>query len=79
MLHRPAWWSQARCRGFGTDAFVPRHGSTAGAARAVCRQCPVAEECLAYALDEPELLGVWGGTTERERRAIRRAGKQQAS
>lgn len=42
------------------------------AAVAVCRACPVREVCLEYALEHGE-LGVWGGTTERERREQRRA------
>lgn len=41
-------------------------------ARAICRRCPVVIECLAEALDEEPQLGVWGGTTERERRRLKR-------
>lgn len=39
-------------------------------AQKVCQQCPVVAECLAYAL-EHEDYGVWGGTTENERRKMR--------
>ena len=42
------------------------------AARAICSGCPVIEHCLAYALDNPELEGVWGGMTTRERDHYRR-------
>ena len=41
-------------------------------AKAVCAQCPVAAECLDYAMAEPSLEGVWGGTIERERRRLRK-------
>ncbi|WTJ01515.1 WhiB family transcriptional regulator (plasmid) [Streptomyces sp. NBC_00015] len=41
-------------------------------AKAVCNQCPVRAECLAYALDQRIEFGVWGGKTERERRAMLR-------
>lgn len=39
-------------------------------AKSVCRACPVAAECLADALDHKIEFGVWGGMTERERRAL---------
>lgn len=42
-------------------------------ARRFCRTCPVRTECLAYALDERIEFGVWGGATERERRALLRS------
>ena len=39
----------------------------------MCRSCPVVEECLAYALETNQEAGVWGGTSEEERRRLRRA------
>ncbi|MFI6061796.1 WhiB family transcriptional regulator [Streptomyces sp. NPDC051286] len=41
-------------------------------AKAVCADCPVRLDCLAYALDNREEYGVWGAMTERERRALLR-------
>lgn len=41
-------------------------------AKAVCRQCPVAKQCLQWAVDAGPVEGIWGGTTEGERRAMRR-------
>ena len=41
-------------------------------AKAVCRRCPVAGECLAWALEIGQDSGVWGGTTEVERRNMKR-------
>ncbi|MGH9194816.1 MAG: WhiB family transcriptional regulator, partial [Acidimicrobiia bacterium] len=38
----------------------------------VCTQCPVALECLRYALANREQFGIWGGTSERERRKLRK-------
>ena len=38
----------------------------------MCQGCPVRLECLADALDSRTEFGVWGGLTERERRALRR-------
>ncbi len=44
-------------------------------AKAVCRRCSVREACLRWALDMDQFTGVWGGTSEAERRALReRAG-----
>ena len=42
------------------------------APRQLCRCCPVSTECLADALDNGVEFGVWGGMTERERRALLR-------
>lgn len=44
-----------------------------GRAKAVCATCTVTEACLAYALPDASLLGVWGGTTEAQRRRMRRS------
>ncbi|MEU0433721.1 WhiB family transcriptional regulator [Streptomyces sp. NPDC006290] len=44
------------------------------AARALCAGCGYLEACRAYALENPGLWGVWGGTTRRERQAVRRRG-----
>ncbi|WP_042404809.1 WhiB family transcriptional regulator [Streptacidiphilus carbonis] len=41
-------------------------------AKAVCRRCPVMDLCLTWALTTGQEHGVWGGTTEGERRAARR-------
>ncbi|TXS41786.1 WhiB family transcriptional regulator [Streptomyces sp. OR43] len=41
-------------------------------AKAVCRRCPVMQRCLAWAVEMGPVEGIWGGTTERERRALRR-------
>ncbi|MER5737299.1 WhiB family transcriptional regulator [Streptomyces sp. NPDC002262] len=50
------------------DLFV--EGAAQNRAKALCGGCPVRAECLAYALDGRIEHGVWGGMTERERRAL---------
>ena len=68
---RPPWMRRAACRHVGADQFVLMHpGRTPR--RRLCGDCPVRAECLAYAMAEPDLVGTWGGTSERERRALRR-------
>ncbi|MEO9222340.1 MAG: WhiB family transcriptional regulator [Mycobacteriaceae bacterium] len=63
------WMSRAACREVPPDQlFVP--GADQRAATAICRHCPVQLQCLADALDRRVPFGVWGGVTERERRAL---------
>ena len=60
------------CRETGLE-FVPASVSAARLEqlKVVCRGCRVLEECLTYALGDDTLVGVWGGTTERERKEYR--------
>lgn len=64
----PSWTKDPRrhCLGFPTEWFF---GDDEG--KKVCRGCPVKDQCLEYALEHGE-LGIWGGTSERERRRLRR-------
>lgn len=72
-----AWRRDAACRDSAPDLFFPI-GATGlaldqiDAAKAVCVRCPVREECLEFALETNQEAGVWGGTSEDERRQIRR-------
>jgi WhiB family redox-sensing transcriptional regulator len=72
------WLDLARCRDQDPELFFPL-GSTGPAleqieaAKAVCRRCDVRATCLEWALETGQDCGVWGGTSEDERRAIRRA------
>jgi WhiB family redox-sensing transcriptional regulator len=50
------------------DLFVT--GAAQNRAKQVCMGCPVRTECLSDALDNQVEFGVWGGMTERERRAL---------
>ena len=63
-----AWREHARCLGTDPALFYPNNGAGVDKARVVCATCPVTEECLEYALSTGEKFGVWGGTSERERR-----------
>ncbi|WP_353066045.1 WhiB family transcriptional regulator [Arcanobacterium hippocoleae] len=66
-----AWAAQAACANVDPDSLFVR-GSAQRQARQVCFSCPVRIECLADALESKMAFGVWGGLTERERRAILR-------
>jgi WhiB family redox-sensing transcriptional regulator len=69
-VHRDDWTVHAKCRGM-EDALFPE-ASDQKRAKVVCSGCPVRLECLAEALDNRIEWGVWGGMTERERRALLR-------
>ena len=66
------WMRQGNCRGEDPSRFFPSDGAGVDAARQLCATCPVKEPCLEYALRNKIDHGVWGGTSERERRRILR-------
>jgi WhiB family redox-sensing transcriptional regulator len=65
------WASAAACRESQPDQLFVR-GAEQNKAKQLCSGCPVRTECLAEALDNQIEWGVWGGMTERERRALLR-------
>ncbi|MDY7099633.1 MAG: WhiB family transcriptional regulator [Actinomycetota bacterium] len=72
------WRDQASCRDTDPDLFFPV-GTTGPAleqiahAKAVCDSCLVKAPCLEFALMTNQDSGVWGGTSEEERRKLRKA------
>ncbi len=72
-----AWRHRSRCRDSSPDLFFPV-GSTGNAlqtinhARSVCSTCPAQRDCLEFALATNQEAGIWGGTTEEERRKLRK-------
>ncbi|GGM65709.1 transcriptional regulator WhiB [Longimycelium tulufanense] len=65
------WRIRAACRDEDPDTLFVR-GAEQRKAKVICLGCPVRTECLAEALDSRIEFGVWGGMTERERRALLR-------
>lgn len=71
------WRIDALCKDTDPELFFPI-GSTGQAlqqisrAKTVCDECGVRRECLEFALDTNQDCGIWGGTSEEERRDIRR-------
>jgi WhiB family redox-sensing transcriptional regulator len=65
------WSVRAACRATDPDALFVQ-GAAQNRAKALCMGCSVRTECLADALDNEVEFGVWGGMTERERRALLR-------
>lgn len=72
LIEQP-WAADAACLGRGWDLHFAHPSDIARreAALALCQVCPVRIECLAHALEHDEAYGIWGGKTERQRRAIR--------
>lgn len=71
LLRGSAWRADALCREYPKVGWFATSEKGSTAAKAVCAKCLVRCECLAYALDDPTLDGVWGGLTSRERRDVR--------
>jgi WhiB family transcriptional regulator, redox-sensing transcriptional regulator len=77
MPWRPVdWMESALCAELPeTEAdrtFFPQRGGSSKAAKALCQTCPVKAECLDYALEGGDRFGIWGGTSERDRRRLRK-------
>lgn len=74
-----SWRLEAACRDTDIRLFFPEQHDTRTTvtAKQICATCPVQPQCLAEGLMEEH--GVWGGTTELERRKIRRARRRAAA
>ncbi|WP_280874673.1 WhiB family transcriptional regulator [Streptomyces pseudovenezuelae] len=71
------WRERAACLRVDPELFFPISSSgptlrQVDEAKAVCGRCPVMEQCLDWAVRVGQVEGIWGGTTDRERRAMRR-------
>jgi WhiB family transcriptional regulator, redox-sensing transcriptional regulator len=65
------WQEQAACRGRAPADFVRGPKADYGDTRDLCELCPVRRDCLETALADDSLSGLWGGTTDIERKMIR--------
>ena len=72
LLQPVDWQAKARCNEVEPEIFFPERGGSSKAARAVCSHCDVRLQCLEDALNNKEQFGIWGGTSERERRRLRK-------
>lgn len=73
------WMRDGECRNYPSGAFFPSDGVGVDAARRICATCKVQEKCLDYALTSRIDHGVWGGTSERERRRILKRRRAEAA
>lgn len=84
---RGDWRDDAACLGTDPALWFAREGDQRRSAaevkrireaKAICEGCPVRRECLRFAVCGGEYFGIWGGTTEYDRRALRRRYGQDA-
>ena len=73
------WQELGACRGLQTSMFFhpdyergPARERRESTAKAVCRACPVLEQCRTHALQVHEPYGIWGGLSAQERKTLQR-------
>ena len=71
-----SWLDAGLCAQTDPEAFFPDKSGTNTDAKRTCAACDVTAACLAYALADPSIEGVWGGTSQRERQAMRRKARK---
>jgi WhiB family transcriptional regulator, redox-sensing transcriptional regulator len=64
--------NSGKCKEMDPAIFFPNDGLGVQVAQRICADCSVKSACLEYALSNRVDHGVWGGTSERERRRILR-------
>ena len=67
------WCQRALCKDHTTSDCYPKRGESTLHIKTICRACPVVKPCLEFAMRNKEKFGIWGATSERERRRIRSA------
>lgn len=65
-----AWMRKSLCAQSDPEAFFPEKGGSVRAVTAICDRCPVAQECLDFAIDNDIQHGIWGGLSTLARRRL---------
>ena len=68
----PGWMAKARCRGLDPELFHPEDNTGVKAAKAICADCPVKQDCLDQAIRAHEPYAIWGGLTVKQRQKVAR-------
>ncbi|MGH3395843.1 MAG: WhiB family transcriptional regulator [Streptosporangiaceae bacterium] len=81
---RREWRTRSACLSADPDLFFPISATAAATpqvarAKAICAGCPVRSACLSFAMAHREVMGIWGGTTDEERRKTRRSRARSAA
>ena len=69
-LKPPSWHTDAACRYEPPDLWFPERGDDWRPAVRICQTCPVADACLAWAVENNIRDGTWGGLTAGQRRDL---------
>ena len=72
------WRHKGACQGLDPAIFFPDSEENIALAKEICGLCPVRLTCLEHALASREKDGIWGGTTDKERRRIIRQRRRTA-
>jgi Transcription factor WhiB len=65
----PEWTKEAACQVVvDKELFFPIRGGSVKVARHICGQCSVRSECLMFSIEHYETFGIWGQTSDVERR-----------
>lgn len=70
------WYDSAECAKEDPELFFPQQEelrSSSEKAKAICRRCHVMEECLQWALDTNQTIGIWGGMSASERNLFKKS------
>ncbi|MDY5585627.1 MAG: WhiB family transcriptional regulator [Arcanobacterium sp.] len=70
-----AWMEDALCAQTDPDIFYPEKGGSTAPATSICEGCSVRSECLEYAITNDIRHGIWGGTSDNDRKRISRERK----
>jgi WhiB family redox-sensing transcriptional regulator len=60
-LAKENWYADGVCRNADANLFFPERGASTRSAKALCRTCPVVEDCLDFFVRHSQEFGVWGG------------------
>lgn len=71
-MDKMEWRDSALCQHVSPEIFFPEKGANVRQAKRICEGCPVLKECRSYALAHRDLIGVWGGLSDRDRALVRR-------
>lgn len=64
------WRHESACRDADPELFITNNVPSIQAAKAICRQCVVREDCLNWAIENGQTSGTWGGYSEKDRRKM---------
>lgn len=68
----PSWRESAKCKNEDVNLFMSNSKQEINDAKAICIGCPVLKQCLDYAITNDIPYGVWGGTSQSERKSMKR-------
>lgn len=70
MSDKANWMDSALCKKYKDINFFAEDNVNIKKSLEICKKCTVAVECLKYSIEENEAYGIWGCSTQRERRKI---------